>query len=299
MSSDTNGQTSDSMSNLACLVTVAISLVGIVVLAYLGGHQQIDGALMQLAVVAVAIQWVAFLPAVMWRTEMFYDIVGSATFIVLVWAAVYLKPSGPLTTPQVIPACLVTVWALRLATFLGRRIKKVGKDGRFDDIKTNGIKFFMSWTLQALWNFLTALPVLLVILAPDGPEGVGSIHMIGWSIWLLGFCIEVIADRQKSIFRARGDSASRWIDTGLWARAQHPNYFGEITLWTGLFIAGTSTYAGGEWVASIAPVFVYILLTRISGIPMLRARAQARWGDNPEYQAYMAKTPMLLPLGRR
>ena len=188
MSSDTNDQASGSMSNFACLVTVVVSLASIFVLAYLGGHQQIDGALMQLAGVAVAIQWVAFIPAVMWRTEMFYDIVGSATFIALVWAAVYLKPSGPLTTSQVVPACLVTIWALRLATFLGRRIKKVGKDGRFDDIKTNGIKFFMSWTLQALWNFLTALPVLLVILAQDGPEGVGPVHMIGWSIWLWILC---------------------------------------------------------------------------------------------------------------
>ena len=299
MSKDTGGEATDSMSDAACTLTIAVSIAAMASLAFLGGHLQLDNPLMRLAILALAVQWIAFIPAVIWRTEMFYDIIGSGTFILLAWTAVYMSSNGSLTWPQFIPACLVTVWALRLATFLGRRIKKVGKDGRFDDIKTNWIKFLMSWTLQALWTFLTSLPVLVIILTKNSSEGVQWVHFLGWFIWLFGFSIEVIADHQKSMFRERGNNGSGWIDAGLWARAQHPNYFGEITLWTGLFIAGTSTYIGGEWVASLAPLFVYILLTRISGIPMLQQRAHAKWGDNPEYQAYVAQTPLLLPLGRR
>ena len=108
--------------------------------------------------------------------------------------------------------------------------------------------------------------------------------------------IEVIADRQKNQFRTRGDGQAKWIDEGLWSLSQHPNYFGEILLWAGLFVSGLHLYSGAAWLGILSPIFVYILLTRMSGIPMLRQRAEQRWGDDPDYRAYLKRTRLLLPL---
>ena len=85
------------------------------------------------------------------------------------------------------------------------------------------------------------------------------------------------------------------ITTGLWSWCQHPNYFGEIMLWTGIALIAAPVLAGWQWVAMVSPLFVFLLLTRVSGIPMLQASARERWGADPEYRAYVQRTPLLLP----
>ena len=107
---------------------------------------------------------------------------------------------------------------------------------------------------------------------------------------------EVVADTQKSAFKADPANAGRFITTGLWSWSRHPNYFGEITLWTGMAVLALPVLSGWNWVALISPVFVFVLLTRISGIPMLEHRARKRWGDDPAFQAYTANTSVLVPL---
>jgi steroid 5-alpha reductase family enzyme len=121
----------------------------------------------------------------------------------------------------------------------------------------------------------------------------GLFDAIGLAIWLLGFCIEVAADRQKSQFRR--ESPGRFIDTGLWAWSRHPNYFGEIVLWIGIAVMASSTLHGWQWATLVSPFFVALLLTRISGIPLLERRSDARWGDDQAYQSYKARTPTLIP----
>ena len=157
----------------------------------------------------------------------------------------------------------------------------------------------MAWTMQGLWVFLTVLPVLVILTAPQAPTPIGIIEIIGWTLWIIGFGIEVVADRQKSAFKANPAHAGRWIDQGLWAYSQHPNYFGEILLWTGMFISGIGVYEGTQWLAALSPVFVYLLLTRVSGITMLDVRAEARWGHDPAYRTYFETTNVLIPGPKR
>ena len=189
---------------------------------------------------------------------------------------------------------MVGAWALRLGPFLFKRIHEDGGDGRFDALKPDFARFLMTWTLQGLWVFLTFACGLVAMTTPD-PVPLGWPAAIGASMWLVGWGLEVVADRQKRAFRHDPANAGGFITTGLWAWSQHPNYFGEILLWSGIAVIALPTLHGAQLATLISPLFVFVLLTRISGIPLLRARAKKRWGDDPAYQAYLARTPTLVP----
>lgn len=249
------------------------------------------------ALLAFVIQWVAFVPANAAKTERYYDLTGSVTYLAVVGLALVGGGGGG---PRAwLASAMVAVWAVRLGTFLARRIHRAGKDGRFDTIKQSPGAFLVAWTIQGLWVTLTALAVIVMNASPAGSAPLGPLDAVGAALWALGFGVEVVADRQKSAFAADSANAGRWIDSGLWASSRHPNYAGEITLWLGLFVMGASAYAGAQWVAVLSPVFVYVLLTRISGVPLLERRADAKWGDDPAYLAYRARTPVLFPWGPR
>ena len=119
--------------------------------------------------------------------------------------------------------------------------------------------------------------------------------MAGLALWVGGFLFEVVADRQKSAFRAKPENAQRFIRDGLWAWSRHPNYFGEIVLWCGIALMALPVLQGWQYATLISPLFVVLLLTKISGVRMLEARGRKQWGDDPDYQAYVRSTPMLLP----
>jgi steroid 5-alpha reductase family enzyme len=258
-----------------------------------GGALQVAGlpATIVIAGWAFALNALGWVPASLWQTERFYDAVGSLTFITSIGLALALTTPG---LREWLLAIAVILWALRLGSFLIRRIRKDGHDGRFDTLKTNPLLFAIPWSIQALWATITALPVIIVITAA-APQPLGLVDAAGMSIWALGFTIEIIADAQKTRFRADPANTGRFITTGLWAWSRHPNYFGEIVLWTGLTVAASASLSGGQWAAWASPVLVTLLLTRISGIPLLEARAEERWGDDPGYRAYVARTPALLP----
>jgi steroid 5-alpha reductase family enzyme len=241
---------------------------------------------------AYGINWAVFVPSNAAKTEKYYDLTGSVTYGTVTLAAVLF--SGELDARAWIVAAMVWVWAARLGTFLFRRIRRDGRDGRFDRIKTDPLRFFMTWTIQGLWVLLTAAAALAIITSSER-ETLGVAGVAGIAIWLTGFAIEVVADRQKSAFREDPANAGRFIRTGLWAWSRHPNYFGEITLWTGIAVMALPILSGWRWAVLVSPVFVTILLTRISGIPMLESRADRRWGGEAEYEAYKRATPILVP----
>jgi len=206
--------------------------------------------------------------------------------------AVSLSPD--LDTRAALAAAMVAIWAVRLGSFLFLRIRRQGRDGRFDTIKTDPLRFFATWTVQGLWVLLTAAAALAIV-TTDQRQELGWIGYTGVFVWLAGFSIEVVADRQKSVFRREPANGGRFISSGLWAWSRHPNYFGEITLWTGIAIMSLPVLSGWQWVVLVSPVFVTLLLTRLSGVPMLEARADRRWGDDEAYQRYKTATPVLIP----
>jgi steroid 5-alpha reductase family enzyme len=241
---------------------------------------------------AFGINWFAFIPSAIAQTEHYYDLVGGITYITVTIVAVLF--STELDLRAAIVAGMVLAWSLRLATFLFRRISKAGKDSRFDTIKTRPVSFLMAWTIQGLWVLLTAAAALAVITGGNR-EPLGLIGYLGIAIWLAGFVIEVIADRQKSNFKADPANKGRFINVGLWAWSRHPNYFGEIVIWTGMAVIALPVLQGWQSAALISPIFVIFLLTKVSGVPMLEQKADERWGGQEDYEEYKRKTPVLVP----
>jgi len=134
----------------------------------------------------------------------------------------------------------------------------------------------------------------LAAITAQTPGALGWTTVIGLVLFAAGFIIEVEADEQKHQFRQDLANEGRFIRSGLWAWSRHPNYFGEILLWWGIALVALPAIQGWPLVTLISPVFVYLLLTKVSGIPLLEARGRKRWGQNPEYQAYVADTPALI-----
>ena len=246
---------------------------------------------------AFAMQWLAFVPAWLGRSERFFDLTGSVTFLTLMVVA--LVAASPVSLHAGLLAAMVAVWAVRLGLFLFLRIRREGVDRRFDRLKARLPAFLMTWTLQGTWVSLCCAPALAAITSQGQASGLDGWLLAGTALWLAGFAIEVIADEQKRRFRLRPENASRFIDTGLWAWCRHPNYLGEILLWCGVAIVAVPALQGWQLATLLAPVLIGLQLTQVSGVPLLDARAKKRWGDDPDYRHYREHTPMLLPLPPR
>jgi len=245
------------------------------------------------------VQWLGFGVAWTLKTERYYDLTGSLTYLVVVMLAWRL--GQPASWGANLLFVAVAVWATRLGSFLFLRVIEVGEDQRFRHIKVSAPRFLMAWTLQGAWVAITVSAVLVALLpaqgAPAEPRGVFSttVFALGYIVAIAGLALEIAADQQKMRFRKNPENRGRFIHTGLWSRSRHPNYFGEILFWLGLAVAATPSMSGIQYAAWLSPLFVYFLLTRLSGIPTLAKRGQKLWGDDPAYQAYLATTPRLLP----
>lgn len=242
------------------------------------------------AALSFAINWLVFVPSFIQQTEHYFDLTGSLTYVIVVVTALVL--SGAADARALLLAALVVVWAGRLGSFLFARIRRDGRDGRFDALKPSLPRFLLTWTLQGLWVLLTLAPALAAMTTLQ-VRPLDLFAAVGLAVWAIGFGIEVVADRQKREFRRHPGNRGRFITTGLWAWSRHPNYFGEITLWTGVALLAAPVLGGWQYLTLVSPLFVYLLLTRVSGIPLLEARAEERWGGDPAYRAYRDRTPPL------
>lgn len=241
---------------------------------------------------AFLVQWLAFIPAYFMQTEKFFDLTGSLTYIAASSFALFL--SGSQDVRSMLLYAMVIVWALRLGSFLFGRIRKAGRDDRFDEIKPSFFRFLNVWTIQGLWVTFTA-SAALVALTSAAKKDLDVFAVVGFVVWLVGFAIEVVADNQKSRFNADPANKGKFIRSGLWARSRHPNYFGEIMLWIGVAICALPVLRGWQWVAMISPIFVTLLLTRVSGVPLLENKADKKWGGQKDYEEYKKNTPVLIP----
>ena len=206
---------------------------------------------------------------------------------------VYTKNNLQEQLGSIILASLVILWAVRLGSFLFLRIKKAGEDKRFREIKTSFARFFLLWTISGMWVSFCSMCALTAIASNDGVI-VNNIFYIGLVTFIIGLSIEIIADSQKTKFRKDPNNKDKFINEGLWAKSRHPNYVGEITLWAGVAIMSFSSLEGSQYISLISPVFTYLLLVYVSGVPQLTASGQKKWGHLESYQDYIKNTPTLI-----
>tara|TARA_B100000073_G_scaffold93023_1_gene73669 strand:- start:113 stop:958 length:846 start_codon:yes stop_codon:yes gene_type:complete len=272
------------------LISIIVFFVGTGI-AYLTGSYIVFNAV----ILAFLIQWVAYIPAYTFQTEKFYDLTGTLTYLTVVWFTYMLSNSaGELKVGNLILALLISIWAVRLGSFLFLRIHKAGEDKRFRTIKPSASQFFMTWTLQGFWVSICSMCALTAISSEVGVV-VNIFFYIGFALFLIGFSIEVIADNQKNTFRSLEENKDKFIANGLWAKSRHPNYFGEIMLWTGIALIALPSLSGTQYLTLISPVFTYILLVHISGVRMLEDMGNKKWGHLEEYKNYKDKTPRIIP----
>ena len=275
------------------LINIVISFV-VFIVAIAIANASGSSLVLQAVFIAFSIQWIAFIPAYIFQTEKFYDLMGSITYLTVIWFTLISSSNELALTSigNIIIVLLISSWAVRLGTFLFLRIKKDGEDKRFRTIKPSASRFFMTWTLQGLWVSLCSMCALTAISSENGII-LNLFFYIGVVIFIFGFAIEIIADNQKSKFRSIEANKDRFITTGLWAKSRHPNYLGEILLWLGVAIISLSSLSGWQYLTLISPIFTYLLLVYVSGVRMLEERGEKKWGHNEEYIKYKSTTPRL------
>ncbi len=283
--------------DIKSIIAMIIILIIAAVLALAGSQESVKvfGGIPLFALgvaVAFIIQWIAFIPAYLKRTEKFYDLTGTLAYISVIILAVAMSPE--IDTRSIILTLLVMIWTLRLGIFLFRRVMRAGEDKRFEELKKSFSRFLVTWTLQGLWVSFTVAAALAAI-TTEQKEEFGIIGIIGLLVWILGFGFEAIADHQKNKFRSIPENKGKFINTGLWSISRHPNYFGEILLWIGIAIIAIPALQGWGLLTLVSPVFVTLLLAKVSGIPLLEKRADEKWGGQEDYEKYKKNTPVLIP----
>ncbi len=282
------------MTNKNSVLTIFISLFIAVLIILAGSSGGVNASGIRLfamcGLIAFAIQWICFIPSWFLHTERFFDLVGSATYVTVTLVALVATPE--LDTRSIFLGLMICLWGLRLGTFLFARVQAVGHDARFDLMKHKFAWFLMTWTIQGLWVLLTSSAALAAITASER-NSFGWIGVIGVILWFTGFVLEIVADEQKRRFKLNPSKQNSFITEGLWGWSQHPNYFGEIVLWAGVSLVALPGLSSWQYFTLVSPIFVFVLLTRISGIPMLDSAARKRWGDDPDFQKYKDSTPVL------
>lgn len=277
---------------IGILVILAISSA----IALAGSQSSIEAEGLPLFLICASVgfilHWVIFVPSFIFQTEHYFDLTGSISYISTIVVAYVFHPN--MDTRSLVVCALIAIWAIRLGSFLFLRVKRDGKDRRFDEIKTKFFRYLFTWTLGGAWVFITMAAGLAVITSAN-QVALDGFFYAGVVLWILGFAIEVVADSQKSKFRKNSQNKGKFITVGLWSISRHPNYFGEIMLWLGIAMVALPTLVGWQYVTLISPIFVALLLIKVSGVKLLEESGMKRWGNDPAYKNYVASTPSLVP----
>lgn len=242
-------------------------------------------------IVSLVINLSMFLVAFRFQSDKLTDISYAVTFATIaIWGFTLSDKSWF----HAILLTMVLLWALRLGGFLLYRVIKNGKDARFDDMRGDFLKFGKFWLAQAVTVWVMMIPS---IFAFDTAPTVSTLQIIGGVVWLIGLLCETAADFQKLAFSSNPANKGKWIATGIWKYSRHPNYFGEILVWSGIYLyAVTSLSLLQAVIGLVSPLFIITLLLFVSGIPILEKSADKRWGSDPAYKAYKKRTSILIPL---
>lgn len=245
------------------------------------------------AIVTVAMQLSFFVIAAGFKFDKVTDFAGGTNFVLL--AVLTFGLAQTFTTRQIVTTVFVCVWGVRLSGYLLYRIIVIGEDNRFDGRREDCCRFAGFWTFQAFWVFTVSLTVIFInspVLPLD--QDFGPLDIVGSIVFGLGFLLESVADMQKFNFRQNKVNKGRWCDVGVWKWSRHPNYYGEILVWLGIFLISASIVTGWKWVAVLSPIFITSILLFLSGIPLLEQKADERFAWNPLYAEFKRSTPALL-----
>lgn len=223
------------------------------------------------------------------------DVAWGLGFVLLAWMSLFISEMNSILS--IIVTLFVTVWGLRLAWHVHSRNKGKTEDYRYLAWRKQWGKWFylrsyaQVYVLQGTLLFLIALPVLVINNNLGGD--VNILAMLGITVWIIGFFFEVVGDSQLARFIKNKDNQGKLMTTGLWRYTRHPNYFGEVTLWWGIWLVALSVPYG--WVTVIGPLTITTLILKVSGIPML----EKKMTEHPDFAEYKKKTSVFIPWFRK
>jgi steroid 5-alpha reductase family enzyme len=236
---------------------------------------------------ALGINLVMFIPGYLFKTDKLTDLSYALTFIILTLFSLMLNE---ISTFKLILSAMILIWALRLGIFLFIRIRRIKYDKRFDGIRESFSKFLRFWVLQGLAVWIILIPTFFFMNSTSK-----YVSWIGFIIWILGLAIESIADIQKYIFSQHRKNKDKFINIGLWKYSRHPNYFGEILCWAGIYLFTFFSLSTFQQIIALAsPLFIIILLLFVTGLPPLEKSADSKWGKQQDYREYKRKTSILI-----
>ena len=232
-----------------------------------------------------------FLHSYIYKTDIFFDLVGSLSFLSIGVISLLLIPN--IDANQILVFFLLLFWSLRLGPFLFIRRLGANNDERLEEFFKSPISLYFLWSMNSLWVFFTSLSMIIIFSSPNENE-FGLIQWLGLIVWVAGYVIEVISDSQKTKFNKF--NKGKFINIGLWKYIRHPNYLGEIIIWVGIFIISLNyIHSLTSFLSILSPIFVFLLLRFITGVPQLEARGKEKWGHLDEYNSYKEKTGLLFP----
>jgi len=249
-------------------------------------------ALIGLAMILTA-QTLVWLISVRRRDASVADVFWGLGFALL--AGLYCLLSPTLTSRSWLVAAFVTLWGARLSLHIFRRNHATGEDPRYGAMRASqGHAFWLRSLFTVFWlqgaiAWFVAVPLLVAVRAAR-PAVLTAVDGVGAALFAVGFGFEVVGDYQLERFKAESSNGGRVLDRGLWRYTRHPNYFGDATLWWGLFAIACATPGG--WFTALSPALMSFLLMRVSGVTLLEEGLKA---SRPGYRAYITRTPAFFP----
>ncbi len=243
-------------------------------------------------IIVIAYMTIWFFIALAKKRNDVADVAWGPGFIVV--AVISLIIAANFSHRALIVSSLVFIWGIRLSLHIGKRHIGKPEDSRYAKWRKEWGKAFLIrsflqvFMLQGLLLFLVGAPIIVINTAPPSP--IGILDILGICIWILGFTFETVSDWQLAQFLKIPSKKGEVMTTGLWRYSRHPNYFGEVTLWWGIYIIALSVPTG--WLSIIGPLTISFLILKVSGIPML----EEGFRDNPNFQQYKERTSAFFPL---